>query len=167
MIQTNPIQRSRPLEIFLSVEVRQVFSRLKKEDLNCLPKELLAQTNKASFEIDFFKNRIVTCFRNEKKTIEVSKFLSIVAKKEPLIPEMSHLLNQKYAKAICPKMGYPNGVEALQKGIRELYIGRCILGLGKSMQDHGYNQDAHRLEFVRIANVIKGIEPVIFSPPII
>lgn len=162
MIQTNF-----PMKIYFSDEVRLVFSRLKKEDLDRLPQSLFAQTEKASFRIDFFKNRVLTYFKNEKKTIELSKFLSIIAKKEPPTPESTHLFNQEYAAIICPKLGYQSGVEELQKGIRELYIGRCILGLGKSMDDHGYNQEAHRTEFVRIAKVIRGLEPVIYLPPII
>lgn len=153
--------------IYQSDEVRNVFSCLKKEDLDRLPESLFVKTENACFKIDFLKNRVVTHLNHEKKKIDLHNFLSVLSKKGKQLPESTHLYDPVYVKAICPKMGYPIGVEALQKGIRTLYIGRCILGLGKSIDRNGYHQETHRSEFMRIARIIKGIEPIDYSSPLV
>lgn len=144
--------------------IRQIFNNLNAKLPDQLPKYLKAETDDhtASFEIHFFENRMVTHFKNERKAIELSTFLSTLQG-----ADCTHIFNPEYAKAICPKMRYPSNVDGLVKGIRSIYIGRCIFGLSKSIKERGHDYSTHLPEFERIAKLIKRIEPGVYSSPII
>lgn len=181
-------------KFFHSVPVRQIFDRLDKNDLDRLPESLLAATKDltTSFEINFFENRIVTDFKNKKYTIELPKVLVVIsmiyAKNDPaiagsgcallndrvskvetpseLIQSCAHLFDEEFAKTICSLMGFNTSVDGLLKGINTLYMGRCILGLGKSMTNQSYSHVTHEAEFNRIVCLINGLGPLVYSPPI-
>lgn len=145
---------------------------MNKDVLNHLPQNLFAYTDdfSASLEIDFFENRIVIYFKDEKKTLALSVFLSVIYKKELPSPEWIQecypLYNREFAEAICPKMGYASSANELVEGVRSLYLGFCTLGLGKSIADHGFEHVRHQRELLRISNIMKGIEPFIYAAPI-
>lgn len=146
-------------ELFSCPEIRQYFNNFDKKVLDQLPSSLIAealgQSNEvtARFEVDFFENRVVTYFNNKVHTHELSKVLA----GRPME------ITREYAEVICPKMGFKDG---LLKGIKTTYIGRCILGLAKSMDTGSHTLIAQESEFVRIIYLIKGIQPIIYSPPI-
>ena len=164
-----------------SEPVRRVFDGLKKDDLDRFPRLIVVRDGHGcGLAINFYKDYILTSFKNEKKTVKLSSVLAIISSIYGSTPKSlessaslkfieasKHLFNPEFARLICPKLGLKEHKEEdLLKGIRTLYIGRCIYSLGESMAQNDI-QSVQEKEFFRIACVVKKLNPVIYSQPIL
>ncbi|CCB87113.1 putative uncharacterized protein [Parachlamydia acanthamoebae UV-7] len=83
-----------------------------------------------------------------------------------LIQNCAHLFNQEFAKNVCPLLSLDLNLNDLLNGIRNLYLGRCILGLGKSIAIQSRTQLGLQRDFVRIVNLIKVPGSASYSRPL-
>lgn len=72
-----------------------------------------------------------------------------------MIQNCAHLFNREFAQSICPLLGLDSNLNGLLSGINKLYLGRCILGLGKSMAIQSPTHIGNERELSRIVSLIK------------
>jgi hypothetical protein len=72
----------------------------------------------------------------------------------PMIQDCAHLFNRAFADHICSLLGVDSTITGLTNGIYNLYLGRCILGLVKTIF-HGGGGGSIDREFVRIGSLIQ------------
>lgn len=166
-----------------SEPICRVFDGLKKDDLDRYPRLIMSKKEYVyEFTIDFYNNKIITHFKNKKKIIRLSEVLKTISQiydknfsltghkssgvSKEFIKQSKHLFDPEFAKLVCPILGFKTDVEGLHRGIRTLYIGRCICSLGKSMRQNK-TDEMHEKEFIRIANLIKWRHPTNYSLPIL
>lgn len=82
------------------------------------------------------------------------------------IQNCAHLFNREFAQSICPLLELDSSVNNLLNGINKLYLGRCILGLGKSIVTQSWSQLAHEREFHRIVCLIKIPGSAFYTAPL-
>ena len=80
-----------------------------------------------------------------------------------IVSNCAHLFNKNFAYQICPLLGLSPDVISLTKGIHDIYLGRCILGLGK----YGSIQNSlGQSELSRIVKLIKFPSFAVYSSPL-
>ena len=82
-----------------------------------------------------------------------------------MIQNCAHLFSTKFAKEISPLLGSEPTVEALQRGVFQLYIGRCVVGLGICLQERLPSQkEPLQRELERILVILMGGEAFYSEP---
>lgn len=84
-----------------------------------------------------------------------------------MIQNCTHLFNREFAQSICPLLDLDSNVNSLLDGIYKLYLGRCILGLGKSIATQSHYSIGHTREFHRIASLIKIPGSAFYTEPLL
>ena len=83
------------------------------------------------------------------------------------IQRCSHLFHQHFAKEICASLDiYPNLINIFV-AIRELVIGRCVLGIAKSMVEQQFKEDFYERRLTNIRKVIANSKYLFFGKPIL
>lgn len=84
-----------------------------------------------------------------------------------MIQNCSHLFNREFAREICPLLGMDPNLKSLFNGIYKFYLGRCILGLVKSMAIQSRGRIGHERELARIVSLIKMPNSAFYTEPLI
>ncbi len=84
-----------------------------------------------------------------------------------MVQSCGHLFNQKFANEICPLMEAPPGINHMFAGIRNIYLGRCIIGLVISTLTEAYSKEVRGRELVRIIVLLKTPHFAFHSEPIL
>jgi len=84
-----------------------------------------------------------------------------------MVQSCGHLFNQRYAKEICPLMEAPPGINHMLTGIRNIYLGRCIIGLVMSTLTKAHSEEAQVRELVRIIVLLKTPHFAFHTKPIL
>lgn len=84
-----------------------------------------------------------------------------------MIKGCAHLFNIEFAREICPLLCLDQNVSSLLNGINKLYLGRRILGLGKSIAAETRTQIGHERELDRIVSLIKMPGSAFYTEPLL
>lgn len=84
-----------------------------------------------------------------------------------MIQNCTHLFNRAFAQSICPLLSLDSNVNSLIKGIYKLYLGRCILGLGKSIETSSRSQIGHQRELSRLVSLINIPGSAFYTEPLL
>ncbi|PJD98311.1 MAG: hypothetical protein CK425_01120 [Parachlamydia sp.] len=77
-----------------------------------------------------------------------------------------HLFDRRFAEPMCPLLGV-SSTQNLGRLIHRIYIGRCILGLKKSVKNQWFSAQKHERERNRILELIKSPGSQLYSTPIL
>lgn len=78
----------------------------------------------------------------------------------------AHLFDRRFAEHIYPLLGM-SSTQNLGRLIHRIYIGRCILGLKKSVKNQWFSAQKHEKERNRILELIKSPGSQLYSTPIL
>jgi hypothetical protein len=84
-----------------------------------------------------------------------------------MVQSCCHLFDQKFAKEICPLMEAPAGINYMLAGIRNIYLGRCIIGLVISTLTEARSEEVQGRELVRIVVLLKTPHFAFHTAPIL
>lgn len=83
-----------------------------------------------------------------------------------MVQSLSHLFNKKFVKEICPLLGVDSNLNSLLEGVYKIYLGRCVLGLGKSYTQTLVSPLGYQREFQRIVVLTKQPGSAFFTTPL-
>lgn len=122
----------------------------------------LSEETKLTFDE---QNSIKFCPLIGRVVLEVDGAQSSIPLK--MMQELAFLFNQEFIKAVCPLIGEESSVTGLMQGINRLYIGRCVLGLAKSMRQQRYNESRHQRELARLVCLVRSPGSVFYTAPVL
>lgn len=82
------------------------------------------------------------------------------------IKKCKHLFNDQFANEICSFFNKDANTISLHTAINRLYLGRCIIGIWKSMKEKFYSNESHKNEFARIISLIQKNVTSIYKKPL-
>lgn len=83
-----------------------------------------------------------------------------------MVQDCSHLFNQAFADHICPLLGVESKISRLHEAITNIYLGRCLLGLGNSIANKCCGEVSHVRELTRLVSLIAQPGSAFYSNPI-
>ncbi len=83
------------------------------------------------------------------------------------IQKCAHLFHQNFAKEICASLNISPNLINVFVGIRELVIGRCILGIAKSMAEQHFPEEFYERRLTNIRKVMENPKYLFVGRPIL
>ena len=83
-----------------------------------------------------------------------------------MVQNCAHLFNKEFAQAICPLLGLESNSKILRAGVNQLYLGRCILGLGKRLYMSNIGKVVFERELSRIVTHVTNSGYEFYTKPL-
>jgi hypothetical protein len=83
------------------------------------------------------------------------------------VQNCAHLFNRAFAQEICPLLGLEPSLNNLLTAVHKLYLGRCLLGLARSMALGYHSATADQREYARIVSLIAVPGSALYTTPIL